>query len=74
MKREEIEKAAKKYANENAYIPSDVYAENNMIEMKESFADHGDGIALLYARVDNKMFHEQIFNRATSIKFFMWQN
>lgn len=37
MKREEIEKAAKKYANENAYIPSDGYAENNMIEMKESF-------------------------------------
>lgn len=28
MKRGEIEKAAKKYANENAYIPSDVYAEN----------------------------------------------
>ena len=39
MKREEIEKAAKKYANENAYIPSDIYAENNMIEMKESFAE-----------------------------------
>ena len=39
MKREEIEKAAKKYANENAYIPSDGYAENNMIEMKESFAE-----------------------------------
>lgn len=39
MKREEIEKAAKKYANENAYIPSDVYAENNMIEMKGSFAE-----------------------------------
>lgn len=39
MKREEIEKASKKYANENAYIPSDGYAENNMIEMKESFAE-----------------------------------
>lgn len=36
---EDIEKAAKKYANENAYIPSDGYAENNMIEMKESFAE-----------------------------------
>ena len=33
MKREEIEKAAKKYANENAYIPSDIYAENNMIKI-----------------------------------------
>lgn len=32
-------------------------------------ADHGNGIALLYARCDNKMFFEQVFNRATSIKF-----
>ena len=32
-------------------------------------AEHGNGIALLYARCDNKMFFEQIFNRATSIKF-----
>lgn len=32
-------------------------------------ADHGNGIALLYARCDNKMFFEDIFNRATSIKF-----
>lgn len=39
MEKKDIEKAAKKYANENAYIPSDVYAENNMIEMKESFAE-----------------------------------
>lgn len=39
MTKEEIEKAAKKYANENAYIPSDGYAENNMMEMKESFAE-----------------------------------
>lgn len=39
MTREDIEKAAKKYANENAYIPSDIYVENNMIEMKESFAE-----------------------------------
>ena len=32
-------------------------------------ADHGNGIALLYARCDNRMFFEEIFNRATSIKF-----
>lgn len=32
-------------------------------------ADHGNGIALLYARCDNKMFFEDVFNRATSIKF-----
>ncbi|WP_106828110.1 DNA N-6-adenine-methyltransferase [Parabacteroides pacaensis] len=32
-------------------------------------ADHNNGIALLYARCDNKMFFEDIFNRATSIKF-----
>lgn len=38
-------------------------------EFVTRLADHGNGIALLYARVDNKMFHEQIFNRATSIKF-----
>ena len=39
MGKKDIEKAAKKYANENAYMPSDGYAENNMIEMKESFAE-----------------------------------
>ena len=32
-------------------------------------ADHGNGIALLYARCDNKMFFEDVFNRAASIKF-----
>ena len=32
-------------------------------------ADHGNGIALLYARCDNKMFFEYVFNQATSIKF-----
>lgn len=35
----------------------------------QKLADHGNGIALLYARCDNKMFFEDIFNRAISIKF-----
>lgn len=35
----------------------------------KKLADHNNGIALLYARCDNKMFFEDIFNRATSIKF-----
>lgn len=32
-------------------------------------ADHGNGISLLFARVDRKDFHEHIFNRADSILF-----
>lgn len=31
-------------------------------------ADHGNGIALLFANCDNKMFFEEVFNRATSLK------
>jgi hypothetical protein len=32
--------------------------------------EHGNGIALIFARTDNKMFHEHIFGCADSIFFF----
>ncbi len=32
-------------------------------------ADHGNGIALLFNRADSKMFHEQIFAKASAILF-----
>lgn len=32
-------------------------------------ADHGNGIALLFSRCDNKVFFEQVFNRAHAVKF-----
>lgn len=35
----------------------------------EKMADHGNGIALLRNHVDNLLFHEVIFPRATSILF-----
>lgn len=35
----------------------------------KKMADHGNGIALLFNRCDNKMFHDIIFEKATAIKF-----
>ena len=35
----------------------------------EKLANHGNGIALLYARVDNKMFHEIVFKKASALFF-----
>lgn len=32
-------------------------------------ADHNNGIALLFNRCDNNMFHEVIFKKATAMKF-----
>ena len=32
-------------------------------------AEHGNGIALLFNRCDNKMFHDIIFKKASGIKF-----
>lgn len=33
-------------------------------------ADHGDGIALIFARTETKGFHDQVWNRATAVFFF----
>lgn len=35
----------------------------------EKMAKHNRGIALVFARTDTKMFHEQIFGKATSVFF-----
>lgn len=35
----------------------------------EKMAEHNNGIALLFNRADSKMFHEQIFDKATAILF-----
>lgn len=36
----------------------------------KKLADHGDGIALVFARTETKGFHEQIWNRANGVFFF----
>lgn len=36
----------------------------------EKLADHGNGIALIYARTETKGFHRQIWERAKSVFFF----
>lgn len=33
-------------------------------------ADHGNGMALVFARTDTKWFHEQVFSKAHAILFF----
>lgn len=33
-------------------------------------AEHGKGVALIFARTDTKGFHEQVFNQAHSLFFF----
>lgn len=33
-------------------------------------ADHGNGIALIFARTETKGFHKQVWNRATAVFFF----
>ena len=33
-------------------------------------AEHGDGIALVFARTDTRMFHESVFGRAKALCFF----
>ncbi len=33
-------------------------------------ADHGNGVALIFARVDTKLWHEVIFKKATAIFIF----
>lgn len=35
----------------------------------EKMADHNNGIALLFNRCDSRMFHEQIFAKATALLF-----
>lgn len=35
----------------------------------KKMADHNNGIALLFNRCDSKMFHEQVFNKATAMLF-----
>ncbi len=35
----------------------------------QRLADHGNGIALLFNRCDNLMFHEIVFKKATALKF-----
>lgn len=37
----------------------------------KKLADHGNGIALVFARTETKGFHEQIWNRAHSVFFFI---
>lgn len=34
-------------------------------------AAHGDGVALIFARVDTKWFHEEVFSKANAILFMM---
>lgn len=36
----------------------------------EKLADHGSGIALIFARTETKGFHEQVWNRAKAVFFF----
>jgi hypothetical protein len=36
----------------------------------KKLADHGDGIALIFARTETKGFHEQVWNRANCVFFF----
>jgi hypothetical protein len=39
-------------------------------EWMKKLANHGNGIALIFARTETKGFHREIFNRATAIFFF----
>lgn len=36
----------------------------------EKLADHGNGIALIFARTETKGFHRQVWNRADAVFFF----
>lgn len=43
---------------------------NKTFEWIKKLADHGNGIALIFARTDTKGFHSQIWNRADAVFFF----
>lgn len=43
---------------------------SNWVKFIEKLKNHGDGIALLFARTETKGFHEHIWNDADSIFFF----
>lgn len=45
------------------------YTSRTIGQWLKKLADHGDGISLLFARVDRSNFHEFIFDRADSILF-----
>ena len=45
------------------------YSKPLINQFVERLANHGNGIALLFNRCDNKMFHDIIFKKADGIKF-----
>ena len=40
------------------------------IKWLKKMADHGNGIALIFARTETEMFHEYVWNRANAVFFF----
>lgn len=45
------------------------YSEPMLTRFVTKLADHGDGVALLFNRLDTKLFHDVIFPRADSLFF-----
>ncbi len=41
-----------------------------IVDWMEKMADHGNGIALVFARTETAWFHDSIWNRATAVFFF----
>lgn len=39
----------------------------------KKLADHGNGIALLFARTETKMFFDHVWNKATAVLFIEWR-